>query len=93
MFWLIEGTNSLIKIGAMQAFLVVIGAGFGGPVCALVTRMFPVSERFSGIAFGWSIGLALLGGTAPLICMTLVQWTGDPKAPAYFLTFCGLIAI
>jgi MHS family proline/betaine transporter-like MFS transporter len=39
-----------------------------------------------------STGIALGGGTAPLIATTLIHVTGDKFAPAYYLIFGCLLA-
>ncbi len=93
MFWFIDGTTSLYKVAVMQTFLVIIGAGFAGGVHPFISYLFHTSERYSGIALGWSLGVALLGGTAPIICTLLSKWTGDPKSPAYFFMFCGCLSM
>ena len=49
-----------------------------------------MNERYSGISLGYTIGCAMLGGTAPLIATALLKWTGDQKAPAYYLLFCAI---
>lgn len=58
--------------------------------------LFPVRERYSGVAFSITLGQALFGGTTPLISTFLTNVTGDFKAPAYFMMFgaiMGCVAI
>lgn len=49
--------------------------------------LFPPLERYSGVAFHYTFGQALFGGTTPLIATALVAWTGNSMAPAFYLVF------
>ena len=64
------------------------GALLGGPVfavcCSLfagcnaatLVELFPTRTRYTGVAIGYNLGQALLGGTAPLVGTALVHLTG-----------------
>lgn len=47
--------------------------------------MFPTRFRFSGVAIGYNITLAVFGGATPLVCTWLIKATGDIAALAYYL--------
>lgn len=64
-----------------------------GVALATFAEMFPTEVRYTGIAFGFSVGAALAGGTAPYISTWLVQVTGSPLAPAFFLIATALITL
>lgn len=64
-----------------------------GVALATFAEMFPTEIRYTGIAFGFSVGAALAGGTAPYISTWLVQVTGSPLAPAFFLIATALITL
>ncbi|MCC8399084.1 MAG: MFS transporter [Rickettsia endosymbiont of Platyusa sonomae] len=74
-----------------QLILITIGAGFFVPVTGIFTELFPTQERYSDIAFGITIGQALLGGTTPLIATSLVSLTGSPQSPSLYMSFGALI--
>lgn len=95
LFSLIAETRSLIHIFAFQAVLSFLGAAFVSALPGFLPSLFSPLERYSGVAFNYTLGQALFGGTAPLIATSLVTWTGDPTAPAFYLMlsgFCGLLA-
>ena len=80
----------------IQSILAILACGVAGPCCVLVSNLFPIRERYSGYALGWSMGSILFAGFTPLFSLLLVQRAGDSKAPAYILMFCatsGLLAI
>ena len=76
----------------IQVVISILGVAFAAPCSAYLTSLFPTKQRYTGISVGYTLGSAMLGGTAPLISTALLTWTGDHKAPAYYLTLCALIA-
>ena len=48
--------------------------------------------RSSGLAVTYGLGSALFGGTAPFVNTLLVQRTGNPLLPAYYVTAVALLA-
>lgn len=74
-----------------QIVLITSSSGFFGPAISVFKRLFPTEERYSGIAFGITVGQALLGGTTPLIAATMVSFTGSPLSPAIYMSFGALI--
>ncbi len=88
-FWMMERALTPNEILLMQAVLAVLACGVAAPCCVLVSSLFPVRERYSGYALGWSLGAILFAGLTPLLSLLLVQWTGDSKAPSYILMVYG----
>jgi MHS family proline/betaine transporter-like MFS transporter len=82
----------LPALGAQLVFAVLMAATLG-PAPATMVEMFPTRTRFSGIAIGYNVSLALFGGTAPLVCTWLISRTGDVAAPAYYLIAMGVISL
>lgn len=90
-FSLLEQNLNLKGIIAFQLIISVIGSGFVVPISGLFVTLFPVRERYSGVAFSITLGQALFGGTTPLISTFLTSITGDFKAPAFFVMFGGIM--
>jgi len=78
---------------AAQIVFAVLMAGLFGPGPAAMVEMFPTKTRFSGVAIGYNISLALFGGTAPLVCTWMIARTGDVAAPAYYLMAMALVSL
>lgn len=57
----------------------------------LTPQLFERKVRYTGAALGWNIGVVISGGTAPAICVWLVEATGSLVAPAYYVV--GLAAV
>jgi MHS family proline/betaine transporter-like MFS transporter len=58
-----------------------------------MVEMFPTRTRFSGIAVGYNISLAVFGGTAPLVSTWLISLTKDIIAPVYYLMAMALVSL
>ncbi|MBS0272734.1 MAG: MFS transporter [Proteobacteria bacterium] len=93
LFFMLQGDSSLSNIVFVQVVLLMLNVAFIAPSMALLSRYFPVHERYSGIGFGYALGGALLGGTTPLILAFLTNWLGSSLVPAYYLMFSGLLGI
>lgn len=78
---------------AAQVVLGLVDSALMGVALSTYAEMFPTEIRYTGIAFGFSVGAALAGGTAPFICTWLVHATGNPLAPAFFLIGTALITL
>ncbi len=57
----------------------------------LTARLFPVEVRFRAMAFSYTVGASLFGGTAPMIYTYLVQETGISSIPGCYLAVIALL--
>ena len=69
----------------------LLSACFQAPMNAYMARLFPVNVRYSGLAFGYSVGIALFGGSTPMICSLLIKSTGIPIMPAFYIIFIAIL--
>lgn len=90
LFFLLEQHLSFATVLFAQIIISVAGVGFMGAAPGLMPQLFPVEERVSGTAVGFSVGQALCSGITPLVATALVTWTGDFKAPAWYLMLTSL---
>lgn len=89
--WVDHGTVA----GALAAGLLfsVLVAMLQGPMPATMTELFPAQTRNSAVGLGYNLTMALVCGTAPLLSTWLIQATGTPVAPAFYLMFLSLITL
>ncbi len=84
---------------AMQISFAVLSGFIQGPLLALMAEMFPVNIRYTSIAVGYNISVAILGGTAPAVATWLIEKTGSYTSPAWYIfsllsfLFCRLYFI
>jgi MFS transporter, MHS family, proline/betaine transporter len=86
-----DGTFTSILVGEVVLMLLVIV--FAGPSTPTFTELFGTTTRYSGVAIGYGLGMAVFGGTAPLIATGLIKWTGNELAPAYMLIGASVLIL
>lgn len=77
-------TRNLYYIIPMQAIIILVLEGYNAPFNPYMARLFPVEYRYTGVAFGYSLGLSLFGGPAPYVVGWLIKTTQNP----YMLSLC-----
>jgi MHS family proline/betaine transporter-like MFS transporter len=57
-----------------------------------MAAQFPVEIRYSAMAVGYNVALAIFGGTAPLIATWLIKETGNLAAPAWYIAAMAIVS-
>jgi MHS family proline/betaine transporter-like MFS transporter len=60
---------------------------------AMLVEIFPLRTRITSMSLAYSVTLALAGGTAPLVAAWLIDVSGQPLAPAYYIIVYGAIGL
>ncbi len=76
-----------------QVFFAVLIAFPVGIAPAMFAEMFPTEDRLTGYSLAFNLGLGLVGGTAPMIATWLIEATGTPLAPAWYLAGLSLVSV
>lgn len=82
-FYLLQ-THLIICIVMSYFIATIISSLDQGNTLTAIVENCPANVRYSGIAFSYNLGMAIFGGTAPLIVGFLTQEIGF-VAPAYYL--------
>ncbi|MDX2049554.1 MAG: MFS transporter [Rickettsiaceae bacterium] len=77
--------NELIRIFSLT-LLAMISASMSGCAYVFVISLFSPSERFTGVGFSYNLGVALFGGTSPIISRWLVETTNLQYAAGIYVT-------
>ncbi len=84
MFWLMD-TASIVLI----TVALVVGQMFlsmmYGPQAALFSEMFSRKVRYSGASLGYQIAAVFAGGLAPIIMVSLLDWTGTSLSVSLYM--------
>jgi MHS family proline/betaine transporter-like MFS transporter len=92
LFWLMHHLVwSLMLIGQL-GFAVLLGL-FLGALPATMAEAFPSRVRVSAVALSFNLCWGLLGGTAPMLVTSLLAWSRDPLAPAYYLMAAAAVSV
>lgn len=91
--YLLCTTGTFLGALAAQLLLAVGISIFGGGGYVALYELFPTSVRSTGIGLSYNLGYAIFGGTMPFISQLLVESTGSPLSPAFYLIAVCLAAI
>ncbi len=90
--WL-QADPGLFRLAVMQIVLCsAVAVGFGAISTALAEQ-FPVRMRSTGLALAYNFAVMLFGGFAQLIVTWLINVTGTPLAPAYYVMFGAVVGL
>jgi MHS family proline/betaine transporter-like MFS transporter len=84
---------SVMTLFALVGWLALLKSIYFGALPALMSEMFPVSTRATGMSVGYNIGVTVFGGFTPAIVVWLVSATGSKAAPSFYLMFTAIISL
>jgi len=92
-FRLIVSAGSVWGVIPVQIAFCLVIATFGGTGPAALVELFPTRSRTTLMSVGYSLAVAIFGGFAPFIATWLIQETGTPLAPTFYLMAAGIISL
>jgi MHS family proline/betaine transporter-like MFS transporter len=92
-FWLMVAYPSLTTAIFAVGWLNLVKAGYSGVLPSLMSEQFPVETRAVGVAVSFGVSVTIFGGFAPFVATWLIERTGDPLSPAYYLMATALFSI
>ena len=75
------------------AGLAVLNATGGATAIVTLAEIFPAEVRATGMSLVYALGVAIFGGFGQFIVTWLIQATGSPIAPAWYVMACALATI
>jgi MHS family proline/betaine transporter-like MFS transporter len=76
-----------------QLALALAIALFSGPGPAAIAELFATGQRSTWMSTGYSLAVAIFGGFAPFVATWLIDRTGNPVAPAFYLIAAALLSM
>jgi MHS family proline/betaine transporter-like MFS transporter len=77
------------KFVSYQILSLTLLGGLGGAISAaayiFIISIFKPEQKFSGVGFSYNLGIAIFGGTSPVISRLLIESTGLYYAPAFYI--------
>ncbi|WP_407472506.1 glycine betaine/L-proline transporter ProP [Xanthomonas campestris pv. raphani] len=86
-----SGSDVLIFTGLMLLGLALVC--FTGSMPSTLPALFYTPVRYSALSIAFNVSVSLFGGTTPLVTAWLVERTGDPLVPAYYLMGAAAIGL
>jgi MHS family proline/betaine transporter-like MFS transporter len=65
---------------------------YTGTIPSILAEMFPTRVRYTALSVSYGFAVVLFGGFAPLISTWLVEVTGNPFAPAFYVMTGGALS-
>lgn len=84
---------SLLTLLAAIIWVAVLKAIYFAPIPALMSDLFPVRTRTTGMAVGYNVGTTVFGGFTPLAVASLIAVTGNNLAPGLYLMLAAIISL
>jgi MHS family proline/betaine transporter-like MFS transporter len=81
-----------VAILLSQLALSLAIAVFSGPGPAAIAEIFPTGRRSTWMSTGYSLAVAVFGGFAPFIATWLIDRTGNPLSPAFYLMAAAAVS-
>lgn len=78
--------NFVYQMIGLTSLGILAGLMAGGAYIFVIS-LFRPQERFTGVSFSYNLGVAIFGGTAPMISRWLVEETGITFSPAFYIIF------
>lgn len=82
------GVGMLLAVSAVLAALTAIS---GAASLTAIPELLPRSIRATGLSIAYAVGVSLFGGSTQFIITWLIGATGNPAAPAWYMTAASVI--
>jgi MFS transporter, MHS family, citrate/tricarballylate:H+ symporter len=95
-FWLLERLRTATALYTVCALLGGISTLSSATIIVAITESLPRKVRSGGIAIIYALSISVFGGSTQFFVTWLIQKTGNPLAPAWYMfsgVVIGLIAL
>ena len=93
LFAWVSASPSFGALLTMQIILCSLFGVFNGPVSTALAEQFPTRVRSTALAISYNVAVMLFGGFAQFFATWLIEATGTPIAPAYYLMFGAAVGL
>ena len=83
--------NNTLALAAMVIFMMFVALG-GATYQVWLAEVFPRTLRATGLGISYNVAAGVLGGTTPLLCVTLIEITKSRMAPAILLIVAAAVS-
>jgi MFS family permease len=87
LFAWVHQSPSIARLLFMQVVLCSLHGAFNGPFSTAFAEQFPTRIRATGSGLSYNLSVMAFGGFAQFFVTWLIQVTGSPIAPAFYVMF------
>ena len=84
--------NNTAALAAMVTFMMFVALG-GATYQVWLAEGFPRTLRATGLGISYNVAAGVLGGTTPLLCVSLIEMTHNRMAPAGLLVVASVVSM
>ena len=92
LFTVIASGVGFATIVGIQILFGLMIALFSGAGPAAIAEIFPTNSRSTWMSTGYSLATAIFGGFAPYTATWLIEQTGSPVSPTYYLIAAAVVS-
>ena len=95
-YWVIAHYRNALALYGAETVMVIFAGVAQIPVLVVLTEQVPARIRSGAVAIVYAFAISIFGGSTQAVINRLINWTGDPLAPAYYwgaATLVGLVAM
>jgi MFS family permease len=90
--WVLDNP-SFDRLAVLQVALCCVLGFFFGPMSTAVAEQFPVRARSTGLGISYNLAVMIFGGFAQFFVTWLIEATGSPLAPSFYVMFGAAIGL
>lgn len=91
-FMVLVEQKTTIALFGVTALLAALTAVSGAASMVAIPELLPRRIRATGMSLAYALGVALFGGTTQFVITWLIDATGNPASPAWYVAFTSAIA-
>ncbi len=93
LFSWVSNNPTLGRLIVMQMILCGILGAYYGPVSTVLAEQFPARTRSTRLSIAYNIAVMVFGGFAQFFVTWLIEVTGSPVAPAFYVMFGAAVGL
>jgi MHS family proline/betaine transporter-like MFS transporter len=90
LFLFLQTHPTFLGLLVVQATAQTVLTLYTGVISTILSEMFPTNVRYTALSMSYGFAVAIFGGFAPYISTFLVQATGNPLAPSFYVMAAAL---
>jgi len=84
---------SFASLAMVQIVFCCLLGCFFGPISTAVAEHFAIRARSTGLGIAYNVAVMIFGGFAPFFMTWLIEATGSPLAPAFYVMFGAALGL
>ena len=93
LFGWLHGNPSFASLVTVQIVLCSLLGAFYGPISTAVAEQFATRTRSTGLGIAYNLAVMIFGGFAQFFVTWLIEVTGSPTAPSFYLIFGAAVGL